>query len=184
DFDFEGAFRFIPLRSKEGHYALISADKLYLLSESKVSFAQTVEGWVNSGLLFTIIFLLLFNLFFIYCMYRWGVPFPPFSQGSQSAVMETAELYEIVRAIVHQSKNPISTVLWTAEKIKRDSAEQIEPGAAETYNQLADVLMENVDTLQRQTRQIVELVEAHGNKKPGTKIALDIETKQEAGCEK
>jgi signal transduction histidine kinase len=163
DFDIEPPveFEFVSLRSKEGHYALIKADHLYLVTESGISFGEMVKYWVHSGLLFTLLILLLFNGFFIYSVYRWEIPLFRYFRGSHREVVEPPELYDIVQAIAHQVKNPISTVLWTAEKIKRDTTTMSDTNARETYTQLADILVENVKTLKQQTHHISKLVQVH-----------------------
>lgn len=166
EFDFEGEFEFIPLRPVEAHRALIRADKLYLLTESKVTFEDTVRYWMSSGPLLTVAALLLFNGFFIYSAYRWRHMISRYFRGAYADVIQTSELYDIVRAIVHQAKNPISTVLWTAEKIKRDSAGMDGTENEETLSQLAEVLTENVHLLKRHTREISELVEAYDPSPP------------------
>lgn len=159
DFDFEGPFEYIPLRSGDGRHALVKADKLYLLTESKVPFEEIARYWVRSGLLFTVVVLFLFNGFFIYSLFRWDIPLSRYFRGTRAPVIEISELYDIVRTIVHQVKNPISTVLWTAEKIKRDSRKIKKEDDGETFIQLADVLLENVHLLKQHTREISKLVE-------------------------
>ncbi len=159
DFNFDGAFEFVPLRSKSGHYALILADKLYLLTETRFTFKQIVQYWLRSDVLFTLLSLFLFNGFFIYFLHRWRIPFSRYFRGAQEDIIEKYELYDIVLAIIHQAKNPISTVLWTAEKIKRDSSLLTDAGAGENFARLADVLLENVNILKQQTNQISKLVE-------------------------
>lgn len=166
DFDFEGPFEYLPLRPADGHHALVKADKLYLLTESKASFQETSRYWVRSGLLFTVVVLFLFNGFFIYFLYRWDIPLSRYFRGTRTPLIEISELYDIVRVIVHQVKNPISTVLWTAEKIKRDSSGIKNADAAETFIQLADVLLENVHVLKRHTREISKLVEENAPSSP------------------
>jgi hypothetical protein len=161
DFDFEPPIEFIPLRSKEGRYALIKADSLYLVTESKASFGEMVKHWTHSGFLFTLIILLLFNGFFFYSVYRLKIPVFRYFRGTHTDVIEAPELYDIVEAIVHQAKNPISTILWTAEKIKRHSRGMNESKVRETYTQLADVLVENVNILKQHTHHISTLVRVH-----------------------
>ncbi len=159
DFNFDGSFEFVPLRSKSGHYALIKADKLYLLTETRVTFREIAQYWTRSGLLFTVVSVFLFNGFFVYSVYRWKIPFSRYFHGAHEDVIETSELYDIVLAVIHQAKNPISTVLWTAEKMKRDSSLLTDAGARENFTQLADVLLENVNILKQQTHEISKLVE-------------------------
>jgi signal transduction histidine kinase len=160
--EFEHPFEFLPLQSKQGHNALLNADKLYWLNEKKVSPGHIFKQWFHPGLLFTFFVLLLFNGFFIYYIYRerWRI-FPGLRRKNAHAdIMDTSQLHEMVQAIAHQVKNPISTILWTAEKIKRDSAKMKETNTRDTYTQLADFLVEDVKTLKQHTRHISKLVQA------------------------
>jgi outer membrane protein assembly factor BamB len=160
--EFEHPFELLPLRSKQGHNALLNADKLYWLKEKKVSSGHISKQWFHHGLLFSFIILLLFNGFFIYYIYRerWKI-FPGLPRKNANAdIMDTSQLHEMVQAIAHQVKNPISTILWTAEKIKRDSGNINEANTRDTYTQLADFLEEDVKTLKQHTRHISELVQA------------------------
>lgn len=160
DFNFDGVFEFVPLRSKSGHYALILADKLYLLTETRITFKEIVQYWLRSDVLFTLLSLLFLNGFFINILHQWKIPFSLYFHGAQEDIIETSELFEIVLAIIHQAKNPISTILWTAEKMKRDSSLLTDAGARENFTQLADVLLENVNILKQQTHEIAKLVES------------------------
>lgn len=159
DFNFDGAFELVPLRSKSGHYALILADKLYLLTETIITFKQILQYWLRFDVLLTLLSLLFLNGFFIYILHRWKIPFYRYFHGAREDIIEKSELYEIVLAIIHQAKNPISTILWAAEKMKRDSSLLTDVGARENFAQLADVLLENVNTLKRQTHEISKLAE-------------------------
>jgi len=165
--EFEHPFEFLPLRSKQGHDAILNADKLYWLHEKKVSSGYILKQWLHQGLLFTLIILLLFNGFFIYYITRWGGQIFPGLRRKNANVdtMDTSQLHEMAQAIAHQVKNPISTILWTAEKIKRDSSKMKETKTRDTYNQLADFLVEDVKTLKQHTRHISKLVQAF-NKPP------------------
>lgn len=163
EFDVERPIEMIPLKSKEGNYALVKADQLYRLKETKVSFniKETIKHGVDSGLFFTIFILLLFNGFIVYWWIRTGAPLFPFLPKKKAEQVDTSQLYEIVQSIAHQVKNPISTILWTAEKIKRDSAKINETETRETYDRLAGMLTADVKTLQRQTGHISRLVRVH-----------------------
>jgi signal transduction histidine kinase len=177
EFDVERPIEMIPMKSKQGHYALVKADQLYRLKETKVSFniKETVKHGVDSGLFFTIFILVLFNGFFVYWWVRTGTHLFPFLRKKKVEQVDGFQLYEIVRSIAHQVKNPISTILWTAEKIKRDSAKINETETRETYDQLADMLTADVKTLQRQTGHISRLVRVHNPvlKQTGLKTVLE-----------
>ena len=160
--EFEHPFELLPLRSKQGHDAVLNADKLYWLNEKKISPGYIFKEWLHQGLLFALIILLLFNGFFIYYIIRGGWQIFPGLKRKNANIdtMDTSQLHEMVQAIAHQVKNPISTILWTAEKIKRDSGKMKDTSTRDSYNQLADFLVEDVKTLKQHTRQISKLVQA------------------------
>jgi signal transduction histidine kinase len=162
-FNVDTPIEMIPLKSKQGHYALIKADKLYLLKESKVSInlKALVRYGVKSGLFVTIFILVLFNGFIVYRRVRTGAPLFPFGRKRDTDSVGVSQPYDLVQAIAHQVKTPISTILWTAEKIKRDSEKFAETGTRETYSHLADVLTADVKTLKKQTGHLAKLVRVY-----------------------
>jgi outer membrane protein assembly factor BamB len=160
--EFELPVELLPLNSEKGHDAILKAEKLYWLNEKKVSPGHIFKQWFHHGLLFTFIILILFNGFFIYYIYRerWKI-FPGLRRKNANVdTMNTSQLHEMVQTIAHQVKNPISTILWTAEKIKRDSGKINETNTRDTCTQLADFLEEDVKTLKQHTRHISKLVQA------------------------
>jgi hypothetical protein len=159
--DFEPPFEFFPVRSVGGHDALIRSDKSYWLKEVKFSFSRKAGHWIHTGALFTLLFLLLFNGFIVYTVFRWHDFILPYWWIKERKVYDVEQFYEIVRTIAHQVKNPLSTILWTAEKIKRDSAKINETETGESLTQLADFLAEDVKTLKQFTRYISGLVQAY-----------------------
>ncbi len=147
---------FAPGKSKQRYDAFVSTDKLYHLHESKFSPGKILKNLSTSGLLYTIIILLLFNVFCIY--FTFGLKktiFPPSRQESET---KPSGFLEILQGIAHQLKNPISTILWTVEKIKRSSAESKNKNNMNSYRQLSDFLLEDVGTLRKQTDNMLKML--------------------------
>jgi signal transduction histidine kinase len=161
DGNLTGSF-FVPLRTndRQGNYALVNADQLYQLRASPVSLLKKFKNIVNSGLLFSFISLLLFNGFFIYLGYliKTSTRLQPLQQKKK---LEISQFFEILQGISHQLKNPISTILWTAEKIKRSIGKpgNKEKQKEENYHQLADFLVDDVKTLRQQTNNLLKLIQ-------------------------
>jgi signal transduction histidine kinase len=159
--NFEPAPILIPLDTKKGNHALVNSDKLYVLSESKISFSKRLENLVKSGLLFNGLALLLFNGLFIFFFYRMRKT-SLFKQQRRESTGDTSQFLEVFQGIAHKIKNPLSTIMWTAEKIKRsvdrDEADE-EKFKTENYDQLADFLVEDVKILKQQTHNILKLIQ-------------------------
>jgi signal transduction histidine kinase len=147
---------FVPGKTKQGNDAFVSAGKLYHLYESKFSPGKILKNLVTSGLLYTIIILLLFNGIYIY--FTFGLKKPIFPSSRQEGETEAPGFLEILQGIAHQLKNPISTILWTAEKIKRSSAENTKKNTLNSYRQLSDFLLEDVATLRKQTGNMLKMI--------------------------
>jgi signal transduction histidine kinase len=153
---------FVPLRTnnRQGNYALVNADHLYRLRASPVSLQKKFKNIVNSGLLVSFLSLLLFNGIFIY----WGYLIKTFTRLQplrQKKKLEITQFFEILQGISHQLKNPMSTILWTAEKIKRNINKpgNKEKQKVENYRQLADFLVDDVKTLRQQTNNLLKLIQ-------------------------
>lgn len=149
---------FIPFRTHKGRYALVNADKLYRFSIKKVTLSKKSEILVSTGLLFTIIGLVVFNGYFGYRLYRYRHP-PPLPQ-LESGRPDPSGFLKIIQGIAHQLKNPISTILWTSEKLRRELDKIKENKTRDSYRQLADFLAEDADTLKRQTNRMLRLVQS------------------------
>jgi signal transduction histidine kinase len=149
----------VPINTKETNFALLIVDKLYGVRETRTSFILIFKNLVTSGLLFTAIILLLFNGLLIYFISR--LKSIGFSHMRRKEAVETIQFLENIRDIAHQIKNPISTILWTAEKIKRSMVKRENRGRPkeENYNQLADFLMDDVKTLKQQTNHLLKLAQ-------------------------
>ncbi len=151
---------FIPLCTKRGNYALIKYDKLYILNFSTLSFKETFQQALKSGWPFILITLILFNSFWIYSMSRLRIFTAVHSQ--EKTTVETSRFLDIARGIAHQLKNPLSTILWTAEKIKRSAANKDDKDIDTTgFSQLAEFLMEDVKILKQQTNHLLKLIQVY-----------------------
>ncbi len=150
---------FIPIHTKAGENALILTDKLYRVGESKKKFPDILKNGVATGFWFTAFILFLFNWLLFYFLSRFKkYGFQPIGR---KYVQEKLQYLEIIQEIAHQLKNPIATVLWTAEKLKRstETNEIKQDSTRETYSQLADFLMDDVKTLRLHTNNILRLMQ-------------------------
>jgi signal transduction histidine kinase len=149
----------VPINAKETNFALLITDKLYGIRETRTSFIMVLKNLVTSGLMFTVIILLLFNILFIYFISR--LKSIDFSHIRRKEALETVQFLEIIQDLAHQIKNPISTILWTAEKMKRGKhkRDNKEKPKEEDFNQLADFLMDDVKTLKQQTNHLLKLTQ-------------------------
>lgn len=148
----------IPLHHKiEGDYHFLIADKLYGISQPKVSLIFLLKKLAACGLLFSLLLLLFFNGFFVYFISRFkSFIFPP---SSLETGIDSNRFLEILQGIAHQLKNPISTVMWTAEKIKRSAAGNKQELTGDTYMELSDFLLEDVNILRKQTNNMLKLIQ-------------------------
>ncbi len=150
---------FIPIHTKKGEKALILTDKLYQVGESKKRFPDILKNGIATGLWFTAFILFLFNWFLFYFLSRFKKY--GFLPTGRKYAQEKLQFLEIIQEIAHQLKNPISTVLWAAEKLKRSTETNgiKKDATGETYSQLADFLMDDVKTLRRHTNNILRLMQ-------------------------
>ena len=153
----------IPIPTAAGFYGLLNADKLYLVHEKNMSFAGRFHLFVSSGLLLILFAFVLFNGFFIYFIYLYKTTLPVSSVGEVNGENGDTPFIEIIQGILHQIKNPISTVLWTAEKIKRNAVagagERNNKSNREMYAQMADFLLDDVKTLKQQTNNLLRMIQ-------------------------
>lgn len=145
---------FIPLRTREGNHALIGADKLYILSWAKPPFSKILKSAFTTGLLTTIIILILFNIY-IFLTFR-----ALYLRGHKNLQrkQDSWQLFEMVQEVAHQVKNPLSTILFSAERIK-GILKKVK--SAEVKNELAQVsefLSDDVNTLKQHTSHIMKLI--------------------------
>lgn len=151
----------VPLNTKQGNHVLVNSDKLYLLSESKQPFPATIKNMIDSGLPLISIAFFLFNGLFVYFIYRLKKTSGLRKYQEEKAV-KISQTLEVFQVIAHQVKNPLSTIMWTAEKIKRGierSETNKEKSKTENYGQLADFLLDDVKALKQQTNNILKLIQ-------------------------
>lgn len=147
----------LPLRTKSGHYALVNSDKLYLISQSGSS--SFYKNILNSGLLFSSFIFLLVNGLFLYFIYIYKKA-AKFRQYSIKREVDLSESLQVFQAITHQLKNPIATLIWTAEKIKRSIQKgDMKRKSSADYFQLAEFLVEDVKIMRQQSDNILKLVQ-------------------------
>jgi signal transduction histidine kinase len=145
----------LPLRTKSGHHALVNSDKLYLISQSESS--SFLKNLLNSGFLFSGFIFLLMNglLFYFVHLYRKEARL---CQYSMEPGADASQSLEVFKSIAHQFKNPIGTVTWTAEKIKR-SVQKGQKKSSTDYSQMVGFLVEDVKTMRRHSDNILKLVQ-------------------------
>lgn len=148
----------IPFHHKiKGDYYFLIADKLYRISQSKASFIFILKKLAAGGLLFSLLLLLFFNGFFVYFISRFkNFIFPPSGLETGS---DSNRFLEILQGIAQQLKNPISTVMWTAEKIKRSTGGRKLKLTRDTYMELSDFLLDDVNILRKQTNNMLKLIQ-------------------------
>lgn len=149
---------FISGTTRQESYAFLNADKFYQLSEVKGSAARIIKHLVTTGLIPTGMIFFLFNGFIIYLFYRFKT-----SSGDPSEKapeVEMSHFFESLQEMAHQLKNPISTLLWTAEKIKRSSNRDKNKMSidAGSYHRLSHLLLDDVKKLQTRTDNMLELI--------------------------
>ncbi len=158
NYDFIFGSTFTPLHRDDNHKAIIIADRMYMMSEEGNSISRIIAGSISSGLLPALLLLVLFNGFLFYSLYLFEKK--GFLNRQPSKGENRLKFLEMIQDIAQQLKNPISNVMWTAEKIKRNIETHgiHQDGNAETYSQLSDFLMEDVKTLRLQTHQVLKLI--------------------------
>lgn len=150
-----------PFHTRESKGILITADKLIWLHPAERSFLRTVKFAFTSGFLAAAVGILLFNAFFLYSLrslnlFTADLPLPP-----KNKVREMSRFLHIVQETAQQIKNPISTIAWTAEKLKQCSDTLPESQTRESYAQLADFLAEDAKILKRQANQLLRLAQLY-----------------------
>ena len=147
---------FVPIAQRESNYIFAVESNVFEIYDANIDVSRFLKNIVSSGLLFSLVLLLLFNGFFIYFVYLLRLSVLLGSRRKRAE--EKACFFETVQAIAYRLKNPTATIQWTAEKIKRNSENVREEITAETYIQLADSLADDVNTLRRFTSRISMLL--------------------------
>jgi signal transduction histidine kinase len=152
----------VPFDTHRGIEALIFADKLYRLREVDVSVFAAVKNMVTSGLLLVVLGLFLFNGFAAYAARRLNTSAHSFPYGlRRKGAALTPRFLDIVREIVQQVKTPISTISWTAEKIKQTNDTVKEEKTRESFRQLSGFLGDDVKILKQQANRLLRLVQIY-----------------------
>ncbi len=156
--NFENPQDIIPFRTSQNIHALLPSNQLYLVRKVEVSFFPMVKNLVNSGLLLVGLGLVFFNVFFVFSLYGLNEPGSP---SWRNGAKETSRFLDMVQELARQLKNPISTILWTTEKIRRNTTTIKEKKTRENYLQLSGFLMEDVKLLKQQTNHLLKLVQIY-----------------------
>lgn len=153
---------FIPLKGPgDGYYGLISSQNLSLIHATDTSWSHALKNIIDSGIFQTTVTFIMFNAFFIFIFLRSRRTI--YSSFIKQAPIDTSQFFEIIRGITHQMKNPISTILWTSEKIKRNTR-RIREGQHvpnKEFSRLADFLLDDVKKLRQESNNILQLVQVH-----------------------
>ncbi|NIM17824.1 MAG: hypothetical protein GTO45_38095 [Candidatus Aminicenantes bacterium] len=137
-------------------YFLASPRKLYRISEARGTVFSLVKNLLSTGLLLTLIILILTDgsiIFFLINVNnrkKTGTIDPGSPGPGKTGETQTHHFIEIVQGLTHQLKNPISTTLWTAEKLKRTGDTD--------FAELSDFLAGDVEALKQQTNHLLKLV--------------------------
>jgi signal transduction histidine kinase len=160
----------IPFHTGQGNEALIYSDRLYRLREIELSALNTGKNMIISGLLPVFIGLILFSVFFIHSARRLSHGFHPLHCSRKIEVGETSRFLDLVREIAQQIKTPVSTISWTAEKIRQTNEGIKEEKSRQDFARLCEFLAEDVKTLKQQTHHLLKLIRIY-QPRPG-KVAL------------
>lgn len=156
------ALTFSPfhIRGKSG--ILLVADKLLWIHPLEGSLAGAVKHTVTSGTLAAAAALILFNVFFVFALRAVRPPEARLLRTSRRKVKEISRFLRHLRELAQEIKNPISTISWTAEKIKRSADSLIDTtgdiNAVENYTRLAEFLAEDGKILKQQANHLLRLV--------------------------
>jgi len=148
----------ITFHTSQNIHALVPSSKLYLLEKVEVSFFLLVKNLVNSGLLLVGMALVFFNVFFVFSLHDLNTPGTPLGR---KGAKETSRFLDKVQETAQQLKNPISTIFWTAEKIKRHIPFIKEKITRENYAQLSAFLVEDVNLLKQQTNHLLKVIQIY-----------------------
>lgn len=143
----------LPAGIQEGDYLLTNPYHTYSVREKIVPFHEYLNKFLSSSSMFSIFLLLLFNLLYLF----WTLQFSKITVSHPGA--EESQVLEQIQEAARQAKNPISTILWTAEKIKRMAENTSETSTPQSYERLTGFLEQDVETLKQQTTHILKLLQ-------------------------
>ena len=95
------------------HKGVLAADVLYAISERKITFLNRMMAIFNSGILFTIIGIFLFNLSLLILLFT-------LKDARASGVVEENYWWDVIQELVHRIKTPLTTLFWCLERVKND----------------------------------------------------------------
>lgn len=140
---------FLPVRTRQGLRGLVNADKLYLLDYKKSSFSELLKSAISSGLLFSVILIILLNAAGL-----WAAIMITKQQKAPKSELDTLMMQEVA----HQVKNPLSTILFSAERIKGMLKKVKSPEVKKELSQVSEFLSDDVNTLKQHTNHILKLI--------------------------
>ncbi len=140
---------FLPIRTRKGLRGLVNADQLYLLDHKKSSFSKLLKNAVSSGLLFNVILLILLNVTGL-----WAAVIMTKQQKAPKSTLDTLMIQEVA----HQVKNPLSTILFSAERIKGILKKVKSAEVKRDLAQVSEFLSDDVNTLKQHTSHIMKLI--------------------------
>lgn len=149
---------FIPFHTSQSIQALLLSNQLYRVEKTEVSFFPVVRDLVNSGLLPVGLGVVFVNVFFVFSLYSLNKPGSPLGRNGAK---ETSRFLDMVQETAQRLKNPISTIFWTAEKIKRHTPAIKEKITRENFSQLSAFLEEDVNLLKQQTNHLLKVIQIY-----------------------
>lgn len=144
--------RFFNINNKKDTHAVLNAGKLYLLSDKNREFTALISDLFHSGFIFSFFALILFNIGAAIA-FRKNMLI-----STRSNRYNNGETLAMVQELTHQVKNPVSTILWTAEKIIRNLKNIPDEKNRKDFDQLAGFLMDDVKNLKQYTKNIMQLL--------------------------
>jgi signal transduction histidine kinase len=149
---------FIPFQTSQNIHALLPSNHLYRVEKAEVSFFLVVRNLVNSGLLPVGLGVVFINVFFVFSLYGLN---KPGSHLGRNGAKGTSRFLDMVQETAQRLKNPISTIYWTAEKIKRHTSAIKEKITRENFTQLSAFLVEDVNLLKQQTNHLLKVIQIY-----------------------
>ena len=138
--------------SHEENKALFMGDKLYFLRWKDRTVWSVLKSSVMSGLLPIMLLWLVMNVL----AYQALQDRRNLAAGVVT-VDELSRLVNMFQEVAHQVKNPLSTILFTAERIKGGLKKIVDPRLREDFSQWANFLEEDVKRLEQYTQGIMRL---------------------------
>lgn len=147
---------FKPIRQtgKFPKKAVIQSDPVYLISQRRVTIWLMFIHAFGTGLLISILLSAAFNVFVIAAVLSLVYPgIKDIKSGKAGSTSHDGAngFIDTMRGIIHQVKNPLSTVGWTAEKMAREAESSNE-------KEWAELLTKDARNLEGQINLILKLV--------------------------